>query len=199
MIRNRRPTRRPKERDELGETKSKAKHKKLFLLGIFATKQSTNAKNEKLFLPSSRSSIETRVIYNNEAVKFKACTYRWFIHDFYCVFWLKYLLLCERILSSRARSGSPWWKKIWLDVMDGWLRKTNSPRKHAGIERKKEFVAFVGMPSRDVWKCYRHQLDFSMSEWHMPGEQWNKSFLLWSQVRCQSHLYEFNWWDLFYC
>lgn len=44
---------------------------------LFATqqKQKANGKNEKAFLPSSQG-IEMRVIYNNEAVKFKACTYR---------------------------------------------------------------------------------------------------------------------------
>lgn len=62
-------------------------------------------------LPSSRS-IETRVIYNNEAVKFKACTY---IDDLYMIsivslieIFIAWRASCERALGERNSTLTLW-------------------------------------------------------------------------------------------
>lgn len=162
--------------------KSKAKQsneRKKYKKKLFATKNNkTRARMKNYFSPSSRS-IRTRVIYNNKAVKFKACTYRWFIHDFYCAFWLKYLLLCERILNAR----SPWWKKfdltLWIagslvGCIRCWPALGNT---ESSVEWRRNLLS-IGMRCARNETLYTSAGLFSFfyllyerlcSKWHMPS------------------------------
>lgn len=76
--------------------------------------------------------------------------------DFYCVFWLKYLLLCEQMLSERASSTRQGERdSTWRY---GWMLTWRCVRNEAASEREGKRKNLLSMECCGV----RHQLDESL-------------------------------------
>lgn len=102
-----------------------------------------------------------RVIYNNKAEKFKACTYRWFIRGFLLCILIEIFIAFRTNLewaSARVHLASGWTKfdlTLWMDA--DLLCKPRSEIQEMKRERERKRKNLLSMECCGV----RHQLDCS--------------------------------------